>query len=743
MVDIATLALGMKYQEADKAAKSLDKLSKSAHKADTANDNLTKSTKGAARAQTGLSKSADKSRASLNRLSGALGAVAKAAGAALVIGGALAFRKFTNNTIEAQDAVAQLEQTLKSTGGVAGYTSAQLQKMAAGMQKVTKFGDESIVGAESLLLTFTKIGGSVFPKALTAILDVSTAMKQDLKTSVIQIGKALNDPILGMTALSRTGITFTQTQKDMVKSMVKSGNVIGAQTLILKELETQFGGSARAARETFGGSLKALGNAWGDLFELSKGATSGLQSSILGLTDAISDPAFVSFVNTIGTALFGAASLAVGGISMLVDSMSTLLKIVGALGAGLMVAFGPAIIATIGAFSTAIWTGAVTAVNGLTAAVAANPLGALAVAFTVLITAAYLFRDEIADVIGKDTVQIMKDGANKTIGAFVGAYEGVVATWGQLPMAFADLTLQAVNGMIAGLNKMIRASIESISTLKEMVGGDAIDSSGFMIGNISNPASGKASGVLSTIQKSIKAAQSRDYIGSASDAISRKFSTKPPAIPTIPANDNFQLPGATKAATKSLDAFNGKLAETKDKYADLNNVAQGFFSNMINGLKGGAKFWDVFRDAGLNALNSIFTSSMNAAFSGENGGISGILKSIFGGGGGSGAINFAGLYANGGNIPAGSFGITGERGPEIVTGPANITPMNKVGGQAVNINITNNAGVEVQTKQTRNQDGSMDIDFVLQKKLEAMLPGELDKTMPAQFGMHRAKVRRG
>jgi hypothetical protein len=68
----------------------------------------------------------------------------------------------------------------------------------------------------------------------------------DLKGSAVQLGKALNDPIAGVGALSRVGVTFTETQKDMIKTMVEAGNVAGAQTLILDELGKEFGGSAKA-----------------------------------------------------------------------------------------------------------------------------------------------------------------------------------------------------------------------------------------------------------------------------------------------------------------------------------------------------------------------------------------------------------------------------------------------------------------------------------------------------------------
>tara|TARA_Y100000310_G_C20697865_1_gene827027 strand:- start:378 stop:2780 length:2403 start_codon:yes stop_codon:yes gene_type:complete len=175
--------------------------------------------------------------------------------------------KTIENAIAQQDAVKQLETVLISTKGAVGLTSDELTEMASGLQNVTKFGDETIISAQSMLLTFTRIGKEEFPDALEATLNLATAMKTDLKSASIQVGKALNDPKLGLTALTRSGITFTEEQKDVIKAFVDTGDVASAQKMILKELETQFGGSATAARETFGGAVTGLNNIMNDLLE--------------------------------------------------------------------------------------------------------------------------------------------------------------------------------------------------------------------------------------------------------------------------------------------------------------------------------------------------------------------------------------------------------------------------------------------------------------------------------------------
>ena len=169
---------------------------------------------------------------------------------------------------EQQKAIAQVEAGLKSTGNAAGFTSEQLQKMASDLQSKTLFGDEEILkSATAQLLTFTGLTKEQFEMAQVAALDLATRLDRDLKETSIQLGKALNDPIKGITALSRSGVMFTESQKETIKSLVETNRLADAQTLILKELELQYGGSAEAAALAGMGPLQQLGNALLDISE--------------------------------------------------------------------------------------------------------------------------------------------------------------------------------------------------------------------------------------------------------------------------------------------------------------------------------------------------------------------------------------------------------------------------------------------------------------------------------------------
>ena len=165
-------------------------------------------------------------------------------------------------------AIAQVEAGLKSTGASVGFTSKQLQKMASDLQSKTLFGDEEILkDATAQLLTFTNITGDQFAKSQEAALNLATRLDGDLKSASIMLGKALNDPVANLSAMSRAGIQFSEDQKEVIKSLAESGNMAQAQSIILEELEKQYGGSAEAAAKAGTGGLKQLANAFGDLQE--------------------------------------------------------------------------------------------------------------------------------------------------------------------------------------------------------------------------------------------------------------------------------------------------------------------------------------------------------------------------------------------------------------------------------------------------------------------------------------------
>lgn len=248
-----------------------------------------------------------------------------------------------------EEAIASVEAVLKTTGGTAGFTSKQLQDMASSLQEVTKFGDEEILrGATSNLLTFGNIVGPVFERAQKATLDLSQQFNVGLKESAIQLGKALNDPITGISALSRVGIAFTQQQKDQIKTLIESNKVMEAQGIILDEIEKFYGQAAEMAAQTTSGAMQQAANAFGDAMEEIGRVVAPAVIAIAGVIKDLSN-AFISLspevkkfiVVGVGLAAIVGPALAVAGaFGLMAAPVVGVIAIIGVLTATI-VAFWP------------------------------------------------------------------------------------------------------------------------------------------------------------------------------------------------------------------------------------------------------------------------------------------------------------------------------------------------------------------------------------------------------------------
>lgn len=231
-----------------------------------------------------MNQTADDARNTDNALGG-LAAAGKKLIAGLAVGAV--FKKFIDATSEAEFAQAQLRAGLESTGYASGQTLKSLNEHAEALSRLSTFDDDAIAGAQKILLTFTQIGGDVFPEATKAVVDLATKMEGDLQGAAIQIGKALQDPENGITALSKAGVSFSASQKEVIKRFVETNRLADAQKMVLRELGVEFGGSAEAARKTLGGAIQGLKHDFDNLFEIDTRNTAGIVRAINAISELI------------------------------------------------------------------------------------------------------------------------------------------------------------------------------------------------------------------------------------------------------------------------------------------------------------------------------------------------------------------------------------------------------------------------------------------------------------------------
>lgn len=212
-----------------------------------------------------------------------------AAGAVAGFSVASIFGRFITETKNAEKEQAQLGAVLRSTGEAAGFNRDQLNSMAGALEKASTFSGGDINQAQTTLLAFTGIVGNQFNRALQSAADMAARTGTTVKDAAETIGRALDVPSQGLTALSKQGFRFTDEQKKLAAALESTGDVAGAQQIILKSLEESYGGAAAAARDTFGGSLEALQNTISALLT-GEGSLDTAKAAVNSLNDVLSAP---------------------------------------------------------------------------------------------------------------------------------------------------------------------------------------------------------------------------------------------------------------------------------------------------------------------------------------------------------------------------------------------------------------------------------------------------------------------
>lgn len=174
---------------------------------------------------------------------------------------------------EQESSEKRIDAALASTGNISGLTGNQIRAMTAEMENTGVIGDELNNKMASLLLTFTNIRGEAFERTMVAANNMAISISggvptfEQLRSTALQLGKALQDPAGQLGALSRSGFTFTGNQKEMIKNLVAQNKLFEAQTIILDAADTQFGGLNEAMVNTAEGAFAQMGNAAGSLAE--------------------------------------------------------------------------------------------------------------------------------------------------------------------------------------------------------------------------------------------------------------------------------------------------------------------------------------------------------------------------------------------------------------------------------------------------------------------------------------------
>jgi hypothetical protein len=197
--------------------------------------------------------------------------VGKVVGAAFLAVGAAGIamgKKLFDAFEQVSTANARIEAVVDSMGNFEGQISEVTERLVAQAEataRLTGVDRNLIKESQALLLTFDSVNqtageaGGVFDRATQAAVDLAAAGFGSVTGNAQQLGRALEDPIAGLTALTRSGVTFTAGQRELIRSLVESNRTLEAQEIVLEAIERQVGGVAEATangsariRQSFG-----------------------------------------------------------------------------------------------------------------------------------------------------------------------------------------------------------------------------------------------------------------------------------------------------------------------------------------------------------------------------------------------------------------------------------------------------------------------------------------------------------
>ena len=492
--------------------------------------------------------------------------VGKMAAGVAVAAGAIGF-KLASAAYESQKVMAQTEAIIKATGGAAGITATQVAKLSGQLSMQIGVDDELIQKSANLLLTFKQIqnqvgeGNQVFDRAVTAAQDLGSVFGS-ADAAAMQLGKALSNPVKGITALNRAGVNFTDQQKEQIKTLVASGDVLGAQKIILAEVEAQVGGTAAATATGFDRMKIAVGNVAEEFGAI-------LIPYIEKFADFVTNkvvPYLTNLADVIGQKGLGA------GIKMLAGDFLNLTTNMGA--------FGNTLLALVAIFTTIrlVTIAATISQNLFNVALLSNPIGiviASVIALTVAAVALYMKFEVVRKVI------------NSVINFIIGIIENWLNAW-----------ITVINGIITGINLLIKAAnffgagLQEIGKIGEVEFGrigDAAKGARKQIGSVAEVAGAMAEkeGGVQKVAKAMQAvadtAGGAGGGGGAAKAVETAKEKLQKYIDALKGMSSAQK--AARDADKSLMKSRTSLAEATTKLTD----AQAYFNQVVAGYGANSK----------------------------------------------------------------------------------------------------------------------------------------------------------
>ena len=663
-------------------------------------------------------------------------------GPMVALTGALTLANRSLNTFGKRQAdlkvlAAQLERI--GAGG-----SKQLDELRAAADRLgdaTLFSQDDFIQSFNILSSFRAIAVESFTEVSEVAADIAQVMGSDVKSATVQLAKALEDPKRGLTALSRSGITFNEAQTETIKKLVDSGKLLDAQALILETIKGQYEGAGEAAGKGFAGALDLLSENAADAAEaLGKGlepAATAAATALAGVFEQISKI----------PAPAGRAALQIGlittGVIALKKAVDAFIatKLAGVIGAQIAMykAFGAKIYiaaAAQGALNTALGIGKALMVGLPILAVAGGIVG-IADALNQAINGQKDFNDLLKD----GTVEMLEN-ALATKKSNLALQERMMLQGRGEGRAADTSRLNRLRGEVSDLEAALVKKRAEKPKPKIKSGGDTVIDED-ELKRLAQIAAASADRVRSLEQQTLlasalndeekrqferqieianllenKAGLSKDQLENELEALTNLFKQEDATRAIIEANElrKKQADDLKKKQEEIADKQKQAADELAAKYKSVGDaIKQNITDSLIDALEGTKSLGESALSIVKQLARQFLTLGINQGF-GALGQTGGIFGRLFGGG-----------RASGGTVHGGRSYMVGERGPELFTPgrTGSIAPSGSFGGANVTVNVdASGSSVEGNADQASQLGKAIGI-AVQQELVKQKRPGGL------------------
>ena len=620
-------------------------------------------------------------------------------GPMVALTGALTLANRSLNTFGKRQADLQVLSAQLERIGAGG--SKQLDELKAAADRLgdaTLFSQDDFIQSFNILSSFRAIAVESFTEVSEVAADIAQVMGSDVKSATVQLAKALEDPKRGLTALSRSGITFNEAQTETIKKLVDSGKLLDAQALVLETIKGQYEDAATAAGKGFAGALDLLSENAGDAAEAlgkvlepaatdAANALAGLLEQISKIPQPAADAALKIGLITTGVILLKKAADAFIGT-----------KLAGVIGAQIAMykAFGAKIYiaaAAQGALNTALGIGKALMIGLPFLAVAGGIIG---------------IADALNQAINgqKDFNKLLKDGTLEMLENELATKKASLALQerfilqGRGEGRQADVSrLNRLRGEVSALEgALVKKRAEKPKPKTKPGGGDTVIDDE-ELKRLAQIAAASADRVRSLEQQTLLASalndeekrqferqieianllQNKDGLSKQQlqdqlEALTNLYEQEDATRAIIAANElrkkkDQEVNDAAEAALRAQQAEAQRLQQL------FGGIGQSISDGIVDGLTSAQSAAEALGNTLKNVGNQLLRLGINTG-----------LKALF-----PGSSLFSGLlgFANGGRPPVGRPSIVGERGPELFVPDraGTIIPNGAMGGANVTVNV--------------------------------------------------------